>query len=110
MSLFVGMVVLVEVGRRIGIRRRQRDAEGAGEGVGAVEGAIFALLGLLMAFTFSGAAARFDTRRHLIVDETNAIGTAYWRVDLAAPDLQPALRDSFRRYLEARLDVYRKIS
>src|SRR5206468_11009289 len=51
----------------------------------------------------------FDTRRHLIVDETNAIRTAYWRVDLAAPDLQPALRDSFRRYLEARLDVYRKI-
>ena len=109
LSLFVGMVVLLEVGRRIGIRRRQRDAEGAREGVGAVEGAIFALLGLLIAFTFSGAAARFDQRRHLIVEETNAIGTAYLRVDLVAPDLQSALRESFRRYLEARLDVYRKI-
>jgi hypothetical protein len=106
---FVGMVVLLEVGRRIGLRRRRKDPEGAREGVGAVEGAIFALLGLLIAFTFSGAAARFDSRRHLIVDETNAIRTAYWRVDMAAPDLQPALRDGFRRYLEARLDVYRKI-
>jgi hypothetical protein len=106
---FVGMVALLEVGRRIGIHRRQKDPEGAREGVGAVEGAIFALLGLLIAFTFSGAAARFDSRRDLIVEESNAIGTAYLRVDLVAPDLQPAMRDSFRRYLEARLDVYRKI-
>jgi len=106
---FVGMVALLEVGRRIGIHRRHKDPEGAREGVGAAEGAIFALLGLLIAFTFSGAAARFDSRRHLIVEEANAIGTAYLRVDLVAPDLQPVMRDSFRRYLEARLDVYRKI-
>lgn len=109
LGLFAGMVVLLEVGRRIGIHRRLKDPEGAREGVGAAEGAIFALLGLLIAFTFSGATARFDQRRHLIVEEANAIGTAYLRVDLVAPDLQPALRESFRRYLSARLDVYRKI-
>jgi len=33
-------------------------------------------VGLLIAFTFSGAAARFDVRRQLIVQEANAIGTA----------------------------------
>jgi hypothetical protein len=109
LGLFAGMVLLLEIGRRIGIHRRLKDPEGAREGVGAAEGAIFALLGLLIAFTFSGATARFDQRRHLIVEEANAIGTAYLRVDLVAPDLQPALRDSFRRYLSARLDVYRKI-
>jgi hypothetical protein len=109
LGLFVGMVVLLEVGRQIGIRRARKDPEGAREGVRAAEGAIFALLGLLIAFTFSGAAARFDHRRSLIVEEANAIGTAYLRVDMVAPDLQPALRDAFRRYLTARLDVYRKI-
>ena len=109
LGLFVGMVVLLEVGRQIGIRRARKDPEGAREGVRAAEGAIFALLGLLIAFTFSGAAARFDHRRNLIVEEANAIGTAYLRVDMVAPDLQPALRDAFRRYLTARLDVYRKI-
>jgi hypothetical protein len=109
LGLFVGMVVLLEVGRRIGIHRLRTNPEGAREGLGAAEGAIFALLGLLIAFTFSGAAARFDQRRNLIVEEANAIGTAYLRVDLVAPDLQPALRDTFRRYLTARLDVYRKI-
>ena len=109
LGLFLGMIGLLELGRRIGLRRLRKDPGAAREGLGAAEGAIFALLGLLIAFTFSGAADRFDQRRHLIVEEANAIGTAYLRIDLVAPDLQPALRDAFRRYLTARLDVYRKI-
>ena len=80
LSLLLDMLLLLEVGRRIGRRRRAKDAAGAW-GLGAVEGAVFGLLALLMAFTFSGAAARFDTRRQLIVEETNVIGTAYLRLD-----------------------------
>ena len=76
---------------------------------GTIEGAVFALLGLLIAFTFSGAAARFDTRRALIVEETNAIGTAYLRLDLLPTGAQPPLRDLFRRYVDARLEAYRKL-
>jgi len=63
LGLFLGMLILLEVGRRIGARRLAEDPEGAEAGVGTVEGAVFALLGLLIAFTFSGAASRFDTRR-----------------------------------------------
>ena len=70
---------------------------------------MFGLLGLLIAFTFSGAAARFDARRHLVVEEANAIGTAYLRLDVLLPDAQTALRDKFRRYVDARLDAYRKL-
>ncbi len=54
---------------------------------------MFALLGLLVAFTFSGAASRFEDRRHLISEEANAIGTAYLRLDLLPSDAQPPLRD-----------------
>jgi hypothetical protein len=108
-GLFLGMMLLLEVGRRIGIRRRAKDAEGALESFGAVEGSVFALLGLLIAFTFSGAASRFDTRRHLIVEETNAIGTAYLRLDLLPAEAQPPLKDGFRQYLDARLEVYRRL-
>jgi len=109
LGLLLGMLILLEIGRRIGIRRMAQDAEGARAGVGAVEGAIFGLLGLLIAFTFSGAASRFDSRRQLIVEETNAIGTAYLRIDLLPISSQPALRESFRRYVDARLEVYRKL-
>src|SRR5438132_4863721 len=109
LGLFLGMLILLEVGRRIGARRLAEDPTGAEAGVGTVEGAVFALLGLLIAFTFSGAASRFDTRRQLIVEETNDIGTAYLRLDLLPADFQPALRESFRRYLDARIEVYRKL-
>ena len=108
-GLFLGMLLFLEIGRRIAVRRMREDTEAAGEGVGAVDGAVFALLGLLIAFTFSGASSRFDTRRQLIVEETNDIGTAYLRLDLLPADLQPALRESFRRYLDARIEVYRKL-
>jgi hypothetical protein len=48
----------------------------------------------------------FDTKRSLVVQEANAIGTAYLRLDLApAPD-QPALRQLFRQYLDARIRVF----
>jgi hypothetical protein len=109
LSLLLGMLLLFEVGRRIGLRRRAKATEGAIAGSGVIEGAVFALFGLLVAFTFSGAAARFDTRRQLIVEETNAIGTAYLRLDLLPVEAQLTLRERFRQYLAARLEDYRKL-
>jgi hypothetical protein len=109
LALFAGMLLLLEVGRRVGVRRLANDPEGAQSGTGAVDGAVFALLGLLVAFTFSGAASRFDERRNLIVEETNDIGTAYLRLDLLPASAQPALRDLFRRYVDSRLEVYQKL-
>ena len=108
-ALFLGILLLLEIGRRIGDRRLAADPEGARAGTGAVEGAVFALLGLLVAFTFSGAASRFDDRRALIVEETNDIGTAYLRLELLPASAQPPLRDLFRRYVDSRLEIYRKI-
>ena len=108
-GLLLGMLILAEAGRRIGMRRLAQDPQGAEAGVGTVEGAVFALLGLLIAFTFSGAASRFDTRRQLIIKETNDIGTAYLRLDLLPVDAQPELREKFRQYLDARLEVYRQL-
>jgi hypothetical protein len=66
-------------------------------------------MGLLLAFTFSGAGARFEARRSLIADEANAIGTAYLRLDLLPQESQPQLREDFRRYVHSRLAVYEKI-
>jgi hypothetical protein len=108
-GLFFGMVALLETGRRIGTRRLAEDPEGARQGLGVVEGAVFSLLGLLLAFTFSGAATRFDDRRHLIVEEANNIGTAWQRIDVLPVSAQPALRTLFRQYLDARLETYRKL-
>jgi len=107
--IFGGMLCSLEVGRRWGRRRLAEDPGGAETGLGAIDGAVFALLGLLLAFTFSGAADRFDTRRSLIVEEVNNMGTAWLRIDLLPADSQPALREAFRHYLDSRLEVYSAI-
>jgi hypothetical protein len=99
LALFAGMLTLLEVGRRLGERRAQDD--GGSPGLSAVEGAVFGLFGLLVAFTFSGASARF---------EANAIGTAWLRVDLLPEAAQPDMRARFRSYLDSRLEVYRDFS
>jgi hypothetical protein len=106
--LFFGLVVCLEVGYRIG-RRALRASPEAHEGVGASDGAVFALLGLLLGFSFAGGTARLDTRRELVVREANAIGTAYLRLDMLPEDAQPQLRRAFREYLDSRLRVYEKL-
>ena len=106
--LFVVMLAAQEVGRRLAARR-VRTGGGTPGGSAAVDAAVFALLGLLIAFTFSGAATRFDQRRQLVTQETNDIGTAYLRIDAVPPEHQPALRESFRRYLDARIGAYQKV-
>jgi hypothetical protein len=106
-ALFVGMLILLEIGRRVGTHRLALDPKGARAGTGVVEGAVFALVGLLIAFTFSGAASRFDQRRDLIVQETNMIGTAYLRLDLLPADARSEVQGDFRRYVDARLNAYR---
>src|SRR5258706_6506935 len=63
--LFVGMLVLMEIGRRFAVRRRPKESEGERSGLGTVEGAVFALFGLMLSFTFSVAAARFTANRIL---------------------------------------------
>jgi hypothetical protein len=106
-GLFLGMVLFLEVGRRIRLRLFSKGAETRIGALGVVEGALFGLMGLVIAFTFSGAASRFDERRRLVVEEANNIGTAYLRVDLLPDPAQPQIREMFRKYVDTRLETYR---
>lgn len=107
-TLFLLMLLFLEIGRRIGNWQLKRDLQKIA-GISLAESAIFALMGLLIAFTFAGANTKLDTRRLLIVDEANAIETAYMRVDLLSPTAQIDLRQSFRKYVDSRLAVYQAL-
>ena len=103
-TLFAGMVTLIELGFRTG-RRRVASMDNAHEGIGVIEAAIFALLGLLLGFSFNGATTRLETRRLLIVQEANAIGESYLLLDVLPVADQPMLRRLFRSYTGVRLRV-----
>ena len=100
------MLTLLEAGRRFGLIRRSRESEGERSNLGPVEGAVFALFGLLMAFTFSGAASRFNEKRMLIAEEANTIETAYLRLQLV-PESATKIQDLLRQYVDSRLKTYR---
>jgi hypothetical protein len=98
------MLLLLEAGRQFHLRHKVPSESTA------IESAIFALFGLLLAFTFSGAVARYDTHRQLVAEETNDIFTAYLRLDLLPPAAQPALRQLFRDYTTSRLHLYDSVA
>jgi hypothetical protein len=107
--LFGGILLFEEAGRRLALRRMAETGGSLPPGTGTVDAAAFGLLGLLLAFSFAGAANRFDARRQQIVEEANDIGTAWLRLDLLPADSQPALRELFRQYLDARIAAYRRL-
>ncbi len=108
-GVLAGTLACLEVGYRVGRRSAEKAPGLAHEGIGAIEAAVFALLGLLLAFSFAGGTSRLDARRQLIVTEANAIGTAYLRLDLLPGNDQPELRRLFRKYLDTRLRAYDKL-
>ena len=107
-GLFVGIIVCLEAGYRIGCYVSER-TESAHEGTGTIEAAVFALLGLLLGFSYAGGISHLDQRRELIVREANTIGSAYLLLDLLPDSERPHMRHLFREYLEIRLRVYEKL-
>src|SRR5260370_13867439 len=106
-GLFAGILVLLEVGRQVGLHWIRKKWHAPEADFMGMEGAVFGLMGLLIAFTFSAAASRFETRRQLLVEEVNDIGTVWLRLDLLPRAHQPVLREDLRRYVDSRLATYR---
>ena len=107
--LAAAMVVAARVGHRVARRKFLANPQ-IEISSGTVDAAILSLLGLLIAFTFSNAYSRYNIRRELIVQEVNAIGTAYLRLDLLPSDAQPGLREKLREYTRSRYDIFELFS
>jgi len=96
----------VEYGYRLGRYRRSLHKEEKEAPVGIMVGAILGLLAFVLAFTFGLAAGRFDIRRQVVLDEANAIGTAYLRAGML-PERGEQIRALLRDYVDTRLDAVR---
>jgi hypothetical protein len=109
-GLFLTLVVLVlaaiEGGYRLGIYRHHQSGREKEAPVGAMVGATLGLLAFMLAFTFGMAASRFDTRKQLVLDEANAIGTTYLRTAML-PERRDEIRALLRSYVDARLEAVR---
>lgn len=104
-ALVVSLAVSLEAGFRFGRRVVKKHEAPSGGQVGAIQGAVLGLLGLLLGFSFAGAAARFLERQDLIVQEANSIGTAYLRAGLLDNPHGSRVREILAQYVEHRLDA-----
>lgn len=99
------ILVAMEAGYRLGRYRRQRTNQEKESPVGAMVGAVLALLAFLLTFTFGMAASRFEARRQVLLDEANAIGTAYLRAALLPEPQRAESRKLLREYVDVRLEA-----
>ena len=102
--LIVAGIVLgfVAVGY-LGGRLLRHQAETLREPVGIVQGAFFALVGLILAFGLTLAIGRYDARRTAVVDDANTIGTTYLRAQTLAEPARSRSLQLLRHYTDASL-------
>src|SRR5579871_4731431 len=75
-GLFCVMAAGMEIGWRWGRREDVEDSQSPEKGLSTIQASVFGLMGLLLAFSFGGAEARLESRRHEIIEEINSINTA----------------------------------
>ena len=108
--LFVLTVIIVLISIAAGfrlaryIRRHSERVQDAP--IVSIVGAMLGLLAFTMAFTFGMTASRFETRRQLVLDESNAIGTAFLRAGLLPEPLRSEVRKLFREYAGIRVEAF----
>jgi hypothetical protein len=106
-GLLIAAVLLLwfamENGYRIGAWRHARTPGEKDQPVGAMVASILGLLALVLGFTFSLAASRFEARRQTVLEEANAIGTTYLRARLLSEPQRSEIARLLREYVDVRI-------
>ncbi len=108
--VFMGVLVMAE---ELGFRVRKRAGPGSDNiekaDIALILGAVMTLVALLLGFTYAMSESRFETRRQLVVDEANAIGTTYLRAKALPEPRSSQIQELVRRYTALRVEIVRVI-
>jgi hypothetical protein len=105
--LFAGIIIFHIFGVQVIRYQKKKNPEHTTSGIGPFEGALLGLLSLMLAFTFNKSASNYDSRKALLVQEANDIGTALFRTDLYPDSIRQEFRTDFKKYINARIDYYK---
>lgn len=109
--LFLAVMLLAfEVGYRIGVRRPRVFKDEESEGGDFAITAMFATLGLILAFTYAFTVSRHQNRKQVVVDEANAIGTAFLRAGLMPNPEGAELKRALLEYARTRVATAENIA
>ena len=102
----VVLLLMHEIGFRLRAIAKDRDEKEWEKQVHDTRNQIALLLSLLLGFAMSMAVSRFDERKKLVIDEANAIGTAYLRATMQADPIRGAAPGLLREYVDSRIAIF----
>ena len=97
--------IAAELGFRAGRPRSARLEKEQNPQINTILGASLGLLAFFLAFTFNMAGSRYDARKQLVLDEANAIETAYLRAQLLPDPYRTEFEDLLRQYIDVRTQI-----
>lgn len=100
------LVGTAELGFRLARLNHKHHPEASQVELGNVQGAVLALLGLLLGFSFAMAVGRYDSRRSLVVDEANSIGTSWLRADFLPIAHATEVKSLLQHYTQLKLEAF----
>lgn len=99
------ILLSIEMGYRVGDKvHRDYDKE-APMSVGPLVGGLLSMLAFVLAISYSVAASLNDSRKQYVLDEANAIGTAYLRADLLDGKSKREVKRLLKEYVDTRLEA-----
>lgn len=101
--LFVAMLIAIESGYRLGVKSKKLANPSYKSHIESVQSSLLGILALLIAFTFSIALQRFDSRSEAVVDEANSIGTAFLRAQLLPIAVRQDVQKALHQYIDIRV-------
>ena len=108
-ALFAAIVAILFIAAEIGFhlgKWHQRRSHAEEKGLTATYlGSALGLLAFMLAFTFGMAGSHQSSRRALVVEEANAIGTAYLRAQLLPDPPGAEIQDMLREYVDVRTEA-----
>ncbi len=104
-AIFLCLILAGEVGYQTGrwSERRNPHKEREVSGIGSITTGMFGLLAFCLGLTIGIAQDRYETRRQLVVQEANAIGTAWLRAKLISGEDGAAILAAVEDYAKVRL-------
>jgi hypothetical protein len=101
---FGGLLAMVELGYRVASWMSANDDEERHEQIVAARNGIEILLSLLLGFTLPMSLPNYNLRKHLVIEEANAIGTTNLRAQMLPEPARGKILGSLREYVDARMD------
>ena len=106
--VFIGVSIVLftssVLGHRLAMSTGINEDSHIHEHITGLREGLFVLLGLLLGFTIAIVLPRFDERRHLVVEEADAIGTTVLRAEILPEPQRSRTLELLREYAAVRHD------